>query len=47
MPNINKILTENQCRIWYIEQSIEASFMPSIIQNVVEIDILFVSNKVK
>ena len=44
MKNINEILINNQCRIWNMEQTKEARFMPSLIQNIVQIGIIFDGN---
>ncbi len=41
MSKINEILFDNQCRIWYMEQTKEARFMPSLAQNVVQIGVIF------
>ena len=44
MKNINEILINNQCRIWNMEQTKEARFMPSLVQDVVQIGIIFDGN---
>lgn len=41
MENINNILINTQCRIWYMEQTKEARFMPSLVQNQVQIVLIF------
>lgn len=41
MNNINEILLDNPCRMWYMEQTKEARFMPSLVQNQVQIGIIF------
>jgi len=41
MHNINNILMNNQCRIWSMEQTKEARFMPSWTQNIVQVGIIF------
>ena len=44
MNNINQILNENPCRIWTMEQTKEARFMPSFAQEQVQIGIIFNGN---
>ena len=44
MKNINEILINNPCRIWNMEQTKEARFMPSLVQDVVQIGIIFDGN---
>lgn len=44
MKNLNEILINNPCRIWNMEQTKEARFMPSLIQNIVQIGIIFDGN---
>ncbi len=44
MNNINDIVTNTQSRIWYMEQTKEARFMPSLVQNTVQIGIIFNGN---
>lgn len=41
MNNINDIVINNPCRMWYMEQTKEARFMPSLVQNQVQIGIIF------
>ena len=41
MDNINKHILKNPCRMWTMEQTKEARFMPSLIQDVVQIGIIF------
>ena len=41
MSNINQITYNNQSRMWYMEQTKEARFMPSLSQNMVQIGIIF------
>ena len=41
MCNINKYILKNKCRMWTMEQTKEARFMPSLIQDIVEIGIIF------
>lgn len=41
MHNINDIVTKIPCRIWNMEQTKEARFMPSLVQNQVQIGIIF------
>ena len=41
MVNINNIVLKNPCRMWYMEQTKEARFMPSLVQNQVQIGIIF------
>lgn len=41
MNNINNIVINNPCRMWYMEQTKEARFMPSLAQNQVQIGIIF------
>ena len=44
MNNINDIVTNTQSRIWYMEQTKEARFMPSLVQNTVQRGIIFNGN---
>ena len=44
MKNLNDILMNNPCRIWNMEQTKEARFMPSLVQNIVQIGIIFDGN---
>lgn len=44
MNNINNIVISNPCRMWYMEQTKEARFMPSLVQNQVQIGIIFNGN---
>lgn len=44
MNNINDIVINNPCRMWYMEQTKEARFMPSLVQNQVQIGIIFNGN---
>lgn len=44
LNNINNIIFDNQCRIWNMEQTKEARFMPSLAQDVVQIGIIFDNN---
>ena len=41
MSNINKYILKNKCRMWTMEQTKESRFMPSLIQDIVEIGIIF------
>ena len=41
MCNINKYILKNTCRMWTMEQTKEARFLPSLIQDIVEIGIIF------
>lgn len=41
MNNLNKYILDNPCRMWTMEQTKEARFMPSLIQDKVEIGIIF------
>lgn len=41
MPLINDIIKDNPCRIWNMEGTKEARFMPSLVQNQVQIGIIF------
>ena len=41
MINIIDIVKNNQCRIWQMEQTKEARFMPSLVQDQVQIGIIF------
>ena len=41
MCNINKYILNNKCRMWTMEQTKEARFLPSLIQDIVEIGIIF------
>ena len=41
MNNINEYILKNRCRMWTMEQTKEARFMPSLIQDVVQIGIIF------
>ena len=41
MCNINKYILKNKCRMWTMEQTKEARFLPSLIQDIVEIGIIF------
>ena len=44
MSSINNNIFNNPCRMWYMEQTKEARFMPSLIQNKVQIGIIFNGN---
>lgn len=44
MNDINNIVINNPCRMWYMEQTKEARFMPSLVQNQVQIGIIFNGN---
>lgn len=44
MNKINDIVINNPCRMWYMEQTKEARFMPSLVQNQVQIGIIFNGN---
>lgn len=44
MNDINNIVISNPCRMWYMEQTKEARFMPSLVQNQVQIGIIFNGN---
>lgn len=44
MDKINEVLVSNPCRMWYMEQTKEARFMPSLAQNQVQIGIIFDGN---
>lgn len=44
LNRINNILKNNPCRIWNMEQTKEARFMPSLAQNKVQIGIIFKNN---
>ncbi len=46
MPLINDIVIDNPCRIWNLEQTKEARFMPSLVQNQVQIGIIFNGNNI-
>lgn len=41
MNDINNIIINNPCRIWSMEQTKEARFMPSLVQDQVQIGIIF------
>ena len=41
MNNIIDIVKNNQCRIWTMEQTKEARFMPSLVQEQVQVGIIF------
>ena len=41
MNDINNIIKNNPCRIWNLEQTKEARFMPSLVQDQVQIGIIF------
>lgn len=41
---INEILRQNPCRIWNMEQTKEARFLPSLVQDKVQIGIIFKNN---
>ena len=41
MSNINKYILKNKCRMWTMEQTKESRFLPSLIQDIVEIGIIF------
>ena len=41
MQFINDIVKDNSCRIWNMEQTKEARFMPSLVQDQVQIGIIF------
>ena len=45
MSNINNYILNNPARIWIIEQTKEARFMPSLIQDKVEIAIIYNNNE--
>lgn len=44
MKNIMNVIDTDQCFRWYMEQTKEARFMPSLVQNVVQIGIIFDGN---
>ena len=44
MKNINEIIIDNPCRMWSMEQTKEARFMPSLVQEQVQIGIIFDGN---
>lgn len=44
MKNIMNLIDTDQCFRWYMEQTKEARFMPSLVQNVVQIGIIFDGN---
>ena len=44
MKNINEIIINNPCRMWSMEQTKEARFMPSLVQEQVQIGIIFNGN---
>ena len=44
MKNIMNVIDTDQCFRWYIEQTKEARFMPSLVQNLVQIGIIFDNN---
>lgn len=46
MPLINNIIIDNPCRIWNLEQTKEARFMPSLVQEQVQIGIIFNANNI-
>ena len=41
MDKLNNIIINNPCRIWQMEQTKEARFMPSLVQEQVQIGIIF------
>lgn len=41
MENITNFVKDNQCRIWQMEQTKEARFLPSLVQDQVQIGIIF------
>lgn len=41
MANINNHILNNPCRMWTMEQTKEARFMPSMVQDIVQIGIIF------
>lgn len=41
MNNINQYILDNKARMWTMEQTKEARFMPSLIQNQIQIGIIF------
>ncbi len=41
MKNINAILANNQCRMWAMEGTKEARFLPALTQDIVQIGIIF------
>lgn len=45
MRDIKYYIIKNQCRMWTIEQTKEARFMPSLIQDKVEIAIIYNNNE--
>lgn len=45
MKNIMNVIDTDQCFRWFIEQTKEARFMPSLVQNLVQIGIIFDNNK--
>lgn len=45
MSDIKYYIIKNQCRMWTIEQTKEARFMPSLIQDKVEIAIIYNNNE--
>lgn len=44
MNNIIDIVKNNQSRMWYMEQTKEARFMPSLVQDMVQIGVIFNGN---
>lgn len=44
MKNIMNVIDTDQCFRWFIEQTKEARFMPSLVQNLVQIGIIFDNN---
>ena len=44
MKHINEIIINNPCRMWSMEQTKEARFMPSLVQEQVQIGIIFNGN---
>ena len=44
MPNIMSITTSIDCHMWTLEQTKEARFMPSLVQNRVQIGVIFNGN---
>lgn len=44
MSSINEFIMNNPCRIWSLEQTKEARFMPSLVQNTVQIGVIFNGN---
>lgn len=44
MPGINGIVKNNPCRTWYMEGTKETRFLPSLVQNQIQIGIIFNGN---